>query len=165
MVIGWAIENRTLFAIFNNKNKFDIRAITSCAAFIPINLHPQLVLESCNEQGNNIPLRIWYIGSILLCRSTWRDIDSPGNNKSAYTECRAHRTESSRNQGESSASKPPSTSEFRGLAFVWVIKEEELDMNAVEGELFWELTRPTESTAVYQEKNSSRRPQTNIPWF
>ncbi len=39
IVIGCAIENRTLRAMFNRRKRFDIRAMTSWAALMPISLH------------------------------------------------------------------------------------------------------------------------------
>lgn len=38
IVIGWAMENLTLSAMFRSKKRFDMRAIANCAALIPINL-------------------------------------------------------------------------------------------------------------------------------
>lgn len=38
IVIGWAIENLTLSAMFSSKKRFAMRAMANCAALIPISL-------------------------------------------------------------------------------------------------------------------------------
>jgi hypothetical protein len=78
IVMGCAIENLTLLAIFRSKKRFDMRAMASWAALMPINLGEiEFSIFPCwrgilsDENEMNLPFRIWYWHSILLCCSRW----------------------------------------------------------------------------------------------
>ncbi len=98
-------------------------AITSCAAFMPINLyhrtssqHELLSLPmwgmpreaKTSQKLRNAPFWVSYWNTILLC-CAWRYIDSPMNGQGTDTKGASHGTECPCDERESRTCEPPST--------------------------------------------------------